>query len=130
MGGMAGVPMVAILEPERERATALQEVVSLARCSPIAVLDLDELTGLSDPPAAIIVRVATSRPLGSPHAELQRLPASGRPKVLALVSSDADVAEAQRLGCDVVLREPHQVRALYDALIDIAGGSSRADDRE
>src|SRR5687768_8668967 len=124
---MATLPIVAIFEPERERATALQEVVSLARCTPITVFVAEELTGFPAPPAAIIVRVAMNRPLGSPHTELERLPFSSRPKVLALASSEADVAEAQRLGCDVVLREPHQVRALYDALTDIAGGPPRAD---
>jgi len=120
------LPMVAVIETQRDLATALEEVVSLARCTPISVPDVSGLTDLPSPPAAIVVRIATNMPFGAPHAGLEDLPAVDRPKVLALVSSDADVTEAQRLGCDLVLREPHQVRALYDALTAVAASTPRA----
>lgn len=113
-------PTVAIIERHRELAIALEEVVTLARCTPVTMADVSELAQLADPPAAIVVRVAASLAANSPHAALGQLSRAERPTVLALASNDSDVAEAERLGCDVVLREPQQVRALYDALSDVA----------
>ena len=111
-------PTVAIVEPHRDFAEPLQEVVALAHCKPVTVASLDELVELTGVPAAIIIRVGARSP--HPYAGLEQMRADGHPKVLALTSSDADDAEAARIGCDVVLRQPQQVRALYDALAGIA----------
>jgi hypothetical protein len=93
-------PTVAIIEPHREFASALEEVVALARCAPVTMAEFDELTDLALPPAAIVVRFSTKLPFTSLHDGLSRLPSAGRPTVLALASTDADVAEAERLGCE------------------------------
>jgi hypothetical protein len=117
-------PTVAIIEPEREVAIALSEVVELARCTAVTIADIDELKELATPPAAIVVRVATGLPrAGAAHLSLERLPEGDRPTVVALARTDADVAEATRLGCDVVLREPRQVRALYEAIANLRQGN-------
>jgi hypothetical protein len=110
-------PTVAIIERRHEFAVALQEVVALAQCTAVTLDDFDELAQLSSPPAAVVLRMATNRYFGRPHMILKTLMAAGRPKVFALAWSDEDVAEAERLGCDIVLREPRQIRALYDALV-------------
>jgi hypothetical protein len=119
----AAMPTVVIVEPHRELAAALQEVVVLARCRAITFADFDELNGLPAPPQAIVVRI-DGNPAHKAAMEVGcgRL-APPRPKLVGLVSTDGDVTEAQRVGCDVVLREPQQVRALYDALIDLASAS-------
>jgi hypothetical protein len=113
-------PVVVVIEPDRELAVALQEVVTLARCRPMT-MPVDDVEQLASPPAAIVVRMATRMPLAPASPRLKSADGSA-PRVLALASNDTDVAEAERLGADVILREPHQVRALYDALVDIAGG--------
>jgi hypothetical protein len=116
-----GVPTVVIVEPYRDIAIALEEVVSLARCTPLTVGAVEEPASLlQERPAAIIVRVATDLSYRSPHAGLTRWPPSMRPMVVALTSTDADVTEAERLGCDVILQEPKQVRQLYDTLTNVA----------
>lgn len=112
-------PTVAIIEPHREFASALQEVVVLARCAPRCVTTFDELTDAAAP-MAVVVRLSAKLPSSLLQEGLSRLPSTHRPTVLALASTDADVAEATRLGCDVVLREPRQIRGLYDALARIA----------
>lgn len=113
-------PTIAIIERRQEFAVALQEVVALARCTAVTLDDFEELTQLPSPPVAIVLRMAANRSLGRARLLLETLTAAGRPKVFALAWTDADVAEAERLGCDVVLREPRQVRALYDALVAFA----------
>ena len=118
-----GPPIVVVIEPDRELAVALQEVVTLARCRPVTLVHVEDLKQLA--PAAIVVRMATNLPLASVRPGLKDLAGSAATKVLALASNDADVAEAERLGSDLILREPHQVRALYDALVEIAGESLR-----
>jgi hypothetical protein len=118
--GDHAAPTVVIVEPYKEFAATLQEVVALARCHPVTIADAAGLTDLAQPPAAIVVRVATNLPFESPHAGLAEMPRVRRPLVVALTSSDADVEEAERLGCELVLREPQQVRGLYDALTQVA----------
>jgi hypothetical protein len=111
-------PTVAIVEPRREFAVTLEEVVALAHCTPLVVDDFQELLQLPSPPAAVVVRITVTALLHivRPQDHIT----AARPKIFALASTDADVDEARRLGCDVVLREPQQVRALYDALLAIA----------
>jgi hypothetical protein len=120
-------PTVVIVEPYRDIATALEEIVSLARCIPLTVGAVEEPAALlQERPAAIIVRVATDLSFRSPHAGLTRWPPSMRPMVVALASTDADVAEAERLGCDVILREPKQVQQLYETLAHVAASPRAA----
>ena len=114
-------PVVVVIEPDRQLAVALQEVATLARCRPLALRDIEELKQLASPPAAVVVRIAGHlSDAAVPRAGLKDLAGSLSTKVLALASNDEDVAEAQRLGSDVVLRQPRQVHALYDALSNLA----------
>lgn len=111
------MPNVLIIEPHREMAAALQEVVTLANCTPMTVTTCDEIMRLPHLPAAIVVRILShTTGVEAPHECLHRLPREQRPMIVALTSSDDDVMEAERLGCEVVLRAPKQVRGLYDAL--------------
>jgi hypothetical protein len=110
---------VAIVEPYPDLAAALQEVVALANCHAVTMTNAGALSELPHPPAAIVVRIATNLPFESPHAGLEDLARTNRPVVMALASTEADVEEAQRLGCEIVLREPQQVRGLYDALTEV-----------
>lgn len=115
-------PTVVIVEPYRDIAVALEEVVSLAQCTPVTVGTLEEVGDLVHRrPIAIVVRVATHLSTHSPHATLRAWPRTARPMIVALVSSEEDAAEAERLGCDVILCEPRQVHRLYDTLASVAG---------
>ena len=116
-------PTVAIVEPYRDLAEPLQEVVALAHCTPVTVASLEELAELTGVPAAIIIRVVASSLSPSLDKGLEQLRAEGNPKVVALTSSDADAEEAERIGCDLVLRQPQQVRALYDALTGLSAAT-------
>jgi len=51
-------PLVLIIEPRREVADALQDVLLSARFNVRVVSHLERLTDLVDPPAAIVVRIA------------------------------------------------------------------------
>jgi hypothetical protein len=42
--------------------------------------------------------------------------------LIALTSTDHEVDAATRLGCQMILREPWQVRRLYDTLAELARG--------
>jgi hypothetical protein len=110
------MPHVLIIEPQREMAAVLREIVVIANCTPLLVATWDEIQRLSPVPAAIVVRVLADSGAGAPHECVRRMPRADRPVVLALTATDADVTEAERLGCDVVLRAPKQVRGLYDTL--------------
>lgn len=107
-------PAILILEPRREVANALEDVVASARYVPIVRPYVDRLPDLGVTPAAIIVRVAFDSISEPPHAALERLPM--RPPVVAIVWEDDEYAEAQRLGCDVILRAPDDVSHLCEAL--------------
>jgi hypothetical protein len=113
-------PTVVIAEPHQEMAGALEDVVTMAGCVPVRVSRCESVRILSPEPAAIVVRVATEMPLGSPHLGLEHLGSGRRPLIVALASNDADVAEAERLHCEVIAREPHQVQMLYDTLLELA----------
>ena len=112
-------PTVVIAEPHQGMAGSLEDVVTLAGCVPVIVNRCESVKTLGAEPAAIVVRVATEMPLVSPHLGLAQL-GRRRPLIVALVSSDADVAEAERLRCDVIARAPHQVQTLYDTLMRLA----------
>ena len=115
-------PTVAIIEPYRDMALPLEEVVMLARCTPVTMSCADGLKELAEPPSAIVVRIATGLPAAAPSTQLKEMCRSSETKVLALTATDEDAAEARRLGCDTLLREPRQVRALYEALTKVAPG--------
>lgn len=112
-------PLVVVAEPHHDMADALQDVVTLAGCVPLMVSGCESVPELNSAPAAIVVRIATEMPT-SPHLGLERFSLTGRPVIVALASSDRDVAEAERLGCEVIARAPHQVQALYEALTQLA----------
>jgi hypothetical protein len=115
-------PVVVVIERDRDLAVVLLEVVMLARCRPLTLRDIDELKQLASPPAAVVIRIAGNLSCaGVPRAGLKNLAGSLTTQVLALTSNDEDVAEATRLGSDVVLRQPRQVQALYDSLTNLAG---------
>ena len=118
----SAVPVVAVIEPDRDLAVSLVEVVMLARCRPLTLTDIDELKQLASPPAAVVIRIAGNLNCAEvPRAGLKNLAGSLTTRVVALTSNDEDVAEATRLGSDVVLRQPRQVQALYDSLTNLAG---------
>jgi hypothetical protein len=115
-------PVVVVIERDRDLAVVLLEVVMLARCRPLTLRDIDELKQLASPPAAVVIRIAGNLSCAAvPRAGLKNLAGSLTTQVLALTSNDEDVAEATRLGSDVVLRQPRQVQALYDSLTNLAG---------
>jgi CheY-like chemotaxis protein len=108
-------PTVLVLEPQREIADALRDLLTSVRYTAVVRPHLERLTDLGTTPAAIIVRV-TFEGMGEPtHAAIRRLP-PGRPPVIALASDDREFLEAQRLGCDIVLRAPSEVNRLCDVL--------------
>lgn len=102
---------VLIIEPHDELATAFAEVVASSHYNPIVRRHLDALGDLGVTPVTIVVRIG--------HADLSKLP-PGRPPIIAIASSDADVAEATRLRCEVVLRAPSEIKRLCEALHSVA----------
>jgi CheY-like chemotaxis protein len=111
-------PTVLVLEPQREVADALRELLTSVRYATVVRPHLERLGDLGVTPAAIIVRIAFEG-LGEPaHAAISRLP-PGRPPVIAIASDEHEVNEARRLGCDVVLRAPAEVNRLCEVLSQV-----------
>jgi hypothetical protein len=114
-------PVILIIEPRPEVAEALADVVMSANYTPIVRPHVECLADLATTPAAIIVRIAFEG-IGEPaHAVIARLPLN-RPPVVAIVWEEKEVKEAERLKCDVVLRAPHDVGRLCDALTTVVSG--------
>ena len=107
-------PTVAIVERHRELAGTLRKVVLFARCEPVVLSSCDELSTLPEPPAAVVVRVTTTMPADLPGNRLREY--AGRSWALALTTTQADLVEARRLRCDIVLQPAQQEQALYEAL--------------
>ncbi len=107
-------PVILIIEPRREVASALEEVITSANYTAIVIPHLERLADLGETPAAIIVRIAFEG-LVPAHAAIEKLPAN-RPPVLAIAWDDEEAAEAERLKCDVVLRAHGGVSHLCEAL--------------
>lgn len=107
-------PLVLIIEPRREVADALQDVLLSARFNVRVVSHLERLTDLVDPPAAIVVRIAFEGTEPA-HAAIARLPAI-HPPIVAIAWEPAEIEEAERLKCDVVLHAPRDVSRLCEAL--------------
>jgi len=116
-------PLVLVIEPHREIANALQDVVTLAGCVPVMASHCESVRELDSLPAAIVVRIATEIRMMPPHFGLEHFSRTDQPLIVALASSDADVAEAERLECQVIARAPNQVQALYKALTQLASRS-------
>ena len=107
-------PVILIIEPRSEVASALEDVISFANYTTMVIPHLERLADLGEIPAAIVVRVAFEG-LVPAHAAIEKLPAN-RPPVLAIAWDDQEAAEAQRLKCDVVLGPPRGVSRLCEAL--------------
>jgi hypothetical protein len=104
------VQHVLIIEPHDELATAFEQVVASADFYPIVRRHVDSLGDLGLTPSTIVVRIG--------HGDVSSLPPD-RPPIVAIASSDADVAEAHRLHCEVILRAPAEIRRLCEALREL-----------
>lgn len=107
-------PVILIIEPRSEVASALEDVITSANYSAVVIPHLERLADLGEVPAAIVVRIAFEG-LVPAHAAIEKLPAN-RPPVLAIASDEEEAAEAARLKCDVVLGPPRGIRGLCEAL--------------
>jgi hypothetical protein len=108
-------PSVLIIEPRREVAMALEDVVNSANYVAVVTPHLERLADVGVVPSAIIVRIAFESASEPAHVALERLGVD-RPPVLAIAWDAADVKEAERLKCEIVLRAPQEVSRLCDAL--------------
>jgi hypothetical protein len=108
-------PIVLIIESRPEVAAALEDVITSARYAPLVRPHVEGLSDLDVMPSAIVVRIAFEGIGEPPHTAIERLPPD-RPPIIAIAWEDHEVAEAHRLGCDVVLRAPDDVSRLCDAL--------------
>jgi len=102
---------VLIIEPHDELATAFEKVIASASYTPIVRRHVDSLDDLAVRPATIVIRIG--------HADLSGLPAQ-RPPIVAIASTEEDVAEASRLRCEVVLHGPGEIKHLCDAVRSLA----------
>lgn len=98
---------VLIIEPHDELAAAFEQVIASADFNPIVRRHVASMSDLGVMPATIVVRIG--------HGDVSTLPAD-RPPIVAIASSDEEVAEAERLRCEVVLKGPAEIRRLCDAL--------------
>jgi hypothetical protein len=112
-------PSILILEPRPDVAAALEDVVNSANYVAIVAPHLERISDLEVPPAAIIVRISFEGTSEPPHAALGRL--RDRPPVVAIAWEDEEVAEATRLGCEVVLKAPREVSRLCEVLGRLVG---------
>jgi hypothetical protein len=110
--------VILIIEPHPEVAAALEEVISTARFTSMVIPHLERLSDLVVTPAAIVVRIAFEGTVPA-HAAIEHLPPN-HPPVVAIAWDDAEMAEAERLKCDVVLRAPRDVTFLCDTLRRVA----------
>ena len=112
------LPTILIIEPRREVADALEELVMSANYLPVVRPRMQPLVELGFTPAAIIVRVAFEGISEPPHVAIADLPLN-RPPVIGIAWSDIEIAEAQRVGCNVILRAPDDVSRLLDMLTKV-----------
>jgi hypothetical protein len=102
---------VLIIEPHHELAVAFEEVIACASYATIVRSHLDSLSDIGVRPVGIVMRIG--------HADVSKLPIE-RPPIVAIASSDADVEEAKRMHCEVVLRAPAEIKRLCEALRSLA----------
>ena len=107
-------PAILIIEPRPEIAAALAQVVASAHYQPIVRPYVTALTDVGVTPAAIVVRVSSDGLTEPSHRALEGIRV--RPPVVAIVWEDDEVAEAERLGCEVILRAPGDIARLCEAL--------------
>ena len=113
-------PVVLIIESRKEVAAALEAAIELSNVTAIVVPHLERLSDIPHAIAAIVVRVAFEG-VGEPtHAAIERLPRN-HPPVVAIAWDDNELAEAQRLKCDVVLHAPHDITRLCEMLNKLVG---------
>lgn len=108
-------PSILIIEPHREVAAALEHVVNSANYVAVVTPHLERLADVGVTPSAIIVRIAFESAGEPAHAAVERL-GMDRPPVLAIASDAAELREAERMKCEIVLRAPQEVSRLCDAL--------------
>lgn len=113
-------PIVLIIEARKEVAEALESAIALAQLTPVVVPYVERLGDVPHTLAAIVVRIAFESVSEPPHAAIARL---GRehPPVVAIVRDEAELAEAHRLKCDVVLRAPEDISRLCETLMKLVG---------
>ena len=108
-------PTILIIEQRPEVAEALQDVITSVQYSAVVRPYVESLTDFDIMPSAIIVRIAFEG-IGEPaHAAIARLP-QDRPPVIAIAWEQSEVDEAERLGCDVVLRAPDDIGRLCEVV--------------
>ena len=98
---------VLIIEPHDELAAAFEQVIASADFTPIVRRHVASMGDVGVMPSTIVVRIG--------HGDVSSLPPD-RPPIVAIASTDDDVAEAKRLRCEVVLRAPTEIRRLCEAL--------------
>ena len=108
-------PSVLIIEPRRDVAAALEDVVNMANFVAVVRPHLEQLGDLVVTPAAIVVRISFDALSEPAHTAIARLPPA-RPPVIAIAWDDEEIEEAKRLKCDVVLHAPADVSRLCEAL--------------
>jgi hypothetical protein len=108
-------PTVLIIEARREVAAALEAVIESVNLTPVCVPHLEHLDDLAVVPAVILVRIAFESVSDPPHAAIKRLPPT-RPPVIAIAWEEDELAEAQKLKCDVILHAPHDISRLRETL--------------
>src|SRR3954465_6819945 len=116
-------PAILIIEPRREIADALEEVVTSAHYVAVVRPHLEQLSDVGLMPAAIILRITFEGVSDPPHTAIARLPPN-RPPIVAIAWEDAEIREAERLKCDVVLHAPDDVGRLCDALSSVVAASA------
>jgi hypothetical protein len=100
-------PPILIIEPHPELAAAFAAVVSSASYTPQVRPHVQSLTDLGVRPAVIVIRIG--------HGTLPLL-GPDRPPIVAIAATEADAAEAERLGCDVVLHGAVEICKFLSAL--------------
>jgi hypothetical protein len=117
--GCTGMPpVVLIIEARKEVAEALESAIALADMTPVVVPYVERLGDVPYRLAAIVVRIAFESVSEPPHAAIARL-GRERPPVVAIVREENELAEAQRLQCDVVLRAPEDIPRLCEAVMKV-----------
>jgi hypothetical protein len=111
-------PIVLIIEARKEVADALESAIALANVTPVVVPHVERLGDVPYTPAAIVVRIAFESLSEPPHAAIARL-GRERPPVVAIVREENELAEAQRLQCEVVLRAPEDIPRLCEAVMKV-----------
>lgn len=108
-------PLILIIEPRREIAEALNDLLASNRFLTVVMPYVDRLEDLDVTPDAVLVRVTFEGISEPAHAAVARMPAN-RPPVVAIVSAADEHTEALRLNCNAVLRAPKEIGRLCEVL--------------